>query len=403
MIDHQCPQCGAPAVFKDTDKLFCCDYCRVRSILTSRDYFRYILPDSAPPDKDLIYFPYWRFRGCHFAVSRNSIDHKIVDVSNMATNAQDFPISLGLRTQTQRLKFMSSGINARFLKPDISLRNVLQGMIRRFNSRSKGPQHLNSFIGDNISMIYAPYYIENNILIDAILNRKATRIELFDLEKYSMDQPNWSVGFVPALCPSCGWDLDGRRDSIGFACHNCESMWVHNGRNFQGVSYACIEADENDNVVYLPFYRIDSEVSKIELSTFADLIKTANLPRVNRKEFENQPFYFWTPAFKIRPKELLGFATRLTLSQPVVQEKKAFPKLEPYPVTLSGMEVQGLLKLIIANFKNPSLAGDLGKIGIKAKEFRVVYLPFHARGRELYQYEYKLRLNANVLDYAKYL
>ncbi|MCK7515939.1 MAG: hypothetical protein MZV70_76205 [Desulfobacterales bacterium] len=66
-IEHQCPQCGAPANLEETDRLFACPFCRVKSFLLTRDYFRYVLPAKNPAGKELVYFPYWRFKG-HSAV-----------------------------------------------------------------------------------------------------------------------------------------------------------------------------------------------------------------------------------------------------------------------------------------------------------------------------------------------
>ena len=45
---NQCPQCGAPADLEETDRLFACPFCRVTSLLLTRDYFRYVLPARNP-------------------------------------------------------------------------------------------------------------------------------------------------------------------------------------------------------------------------------------------------------------------------------------------------------------------------------------------------------------------
>ena len=66
LIDHQCPQCGAPATLEETERLFTCPFCRVKSYLVTRDYFRYMLPHAAPAGKSLVFLPYWRFKGSFF-------------------------------------------------------------------------------------------------------------------------------------------------------------------------------------------------------------------------------------------------------------------------------------------------------------------------------------------------
>jgi len=73
LIDYQCPQCGAPAVLDETDRLFLCEYCRVKSYLITKDYFRYTLPSKAPENKKLLYFPYWRFKGMLFSCASDGV------------------------------------------------------------------------------------------------------------------------------------------------------------------------------------------------------------------------------------------------------------------------------------------------------------------------------------------
>ena len=36
-IEQSCPQCGAPANLEETDRLFACPFCRVTSLLLTRD------------------------------------------------------------------------------------------------------------------------------------------------------------------------------------------------------------------------------------------------------------------------------------------------------------------------------------------------------------------------------
>ena len=99
LIEHQCPQCGAPAIMEETDRLFTCEFCRVKSYLVAEDVFRYLLPSQAPESKNLLYFPYWRFKGMLFSCAGSGIAHKFVDVSHQAVLSHLFPNSLGLRSQ----------------------------------------------------------------------------------------------------------------------------------------------------------------------------------------------------------------------------------------------------------------------------------------------------------------
>jgi hypothetical protein len=106
LIEHQCPQCGAPAIMEETDRLFTCEFCRVKSYLVAKDVFRYLFSSQAPQSKNLLYFPYWRFKGMLFSCAGNGVAHKFVDVSHQAVLSPLFPVSLGLRSQALKLKFV---------------------------------------------------------------------------------------------------------------------------------------------------------------------------------------------------------------------------------------------------------------------------------------------------------
>jgi hypothetical protein len=107
LIEHQCPQCGAPAILEETDRLFDCEYCRVKSYLLQKDFFRYMLPNSAPENKDLVFFPYWRFKGTFFSCVESGINHRFMDISHQAVESRYFPISVGLRSQALKLNFVT--------------------------------------------------------------------------------------------------------------------------------------------------------------------------------------------------------------------------------------------------------------------------------------------------------
>ena len=45
-IEHNCPQCGAPVILDETDRLLTCPYCRTRLYLATTGYFQYHLPSA---------------------------------------------------------------------------------------------------------------------------------------------------------------------------------------------------------------------------------------------------------------------------------------------------------------------------------------------------------------------
>jgi hypothetical protein len=148
-----------------------------------------------------------------------------------------------------------------------------------------------------------------------------------------------------------------------------------------------------------------ADVSGIDLSSYSDLVKVANLPKVVRDDWKDMPFYFWAPAFKVRPDDFIHFSRNLTLFQPQEKGMTEFPKAQYYPVTLSLTEAIESLKLGLASLMKPqrSLFPKLQDIKIRPKDFLLVFVPFHERGNELTQPDYKLRISKNLLKYARLL
>jgi len=169
LIDHQCPQCGAPATLEETDRLFACKFCRVTSYLIPNAYFQYVLPSKAPAGQSLIYFPFWRFKGMFFSCSPTGVGHKFMDLSYQAIEAPVFPISLGFRGQALKSRFVTSNLDGRFLSPGVSLHQVMEKFTRRFNDTMPKPILHSAHIGESLSLVYSPYYLDR-IPFDAVLN-----------------------------------------------------------------------------------------------------------------------------------------------------------------------------------------------------------------------------------------
>lgn len=404
-IDHQCPQCGAPVVLEETDHLFSCPYCKVKSFLYAKDFFRFLLPHAAPQGKTLAYVPYWRFKGILFSSLREGIHHRIVDVSHQALLSDAFPVSLGMRSQVLKLRFVAPETEGYFLKPDFPLKDLLQVIEKRFSKDLAQPIYTQSFIGETLSQIYAPFYVDGKIH-DAVLNRPIPTVPSvgFDVMALPGGAPHWQIQFLPAQCPACGWDLEGERDSIALHCVNCSSLWVHEGKGFKELAFGYIP-DGSGPLLYLPFYRIKPEITGIELCSYADLIRVANLPKVVQKGMDERPFYFWSPAFKIRPRDFIRFSMTVTLSQPMENWEPQMPEAEVYPITLPVHEALESLKINLAGFMKPAglLLPTLAGIQIKPENLALVYFPFQIQRDEIFHPFFQLRTTRNVLDYARRL
>jgi hypothetical protein len=372
---------------EETDRLFRCAYCRVKSYLLPGDYFRFALPHAAPEDKHLIYFPYWRFKGMLFSCASSGIRQKFIDSSHQAVASKYFPLSLGFRPQALKLRFLSPEIQGNFVRPGQML-DVMTKMFKdRFGAFLPKPVYHSAHIGESLSLIYAPYY-RNHHLYDGVLNEVISSDLMPDFEERVADagDPDWGVRFLPTLCPNCGWDLEGQRDALVLFCRNCNSAWRAGKERFDRVDFAHM-AETGPDLIYLPFWRIKATISGIELNTYGDLIKVANIPKVAQPGYHNRPFYFWSLAFKIRPQTFLPLATKMTLSPPQQKLSHELPKKDLYPVNLPITEAVETLKIILANFIKPRKAflPELPEIKIEPEDYTLVYVAFREKHHELTQ------------------
>jgi ribosomal protein L37AE/L43A len=405
LIEHQCPQCGAPAILKETDRLFACEFCRVKSYLFQKDFFRYMLPNSAPKNKDLLFFPYWRFKGMIFSCVEDGIKHRFIDFSHQAVESSYFPISVGLRSQALKLNFVTPESKGYFLKPTQPFKNVMNIFNHRYSIALPNPVFHQSHIGETLSLIYSPYYA-NDKIVDAILNKPVSPKlpDDFNATLFQGGCPNGRINFIPTLCPDCGWDLEGRRDALVLNCKNCNSVWRPTANGFKKLKYAILPANQK-NVIYLPFWRIKADVTGITLNSYADLVRIANIPKAIQKKWEDLEFRFWALAFKVRPQVFLRLARNITLAQPQEKLVGRLPDTRLHPVTLPIEEAIESLTLNLAGFMKPQkdLFPILRDITIKPKSYLLVYIPFIEQHHEFVHPEFHLSINKNQLELASNL
>lgn len=403
-IEHQCPQCGAPAILEETDRLFTCDFCRVKSYLVAGDVFRYAMPNKTP-DRELMYFPYWRFKGALYSCVPSGVSCRIVDVSRQGVESRFFPVSIGLRAQTLRLRFATPEIQGQFVQPSVSSGEAIQALAKRFSDDLPQPIFHQEFLGETLSLIYSPFYL-NGKVFDAVLDRAVSAVlpEDFESSLPSSERAHWHVDFVPAICPHCGWDLEGERDSLTLLCRNCNSTWKSSRKGIEPLEFGCLPYGA-DVAAFLPFWRIEADVSGIDLASYADLVKVANLPKVVQESWKTRPFHFWAPAFKVRPQLFLRLARSLTLCQPGEEPVREIPELPTHPVTLPIAEAIESMKVVLAHVMRPpeSMYSKLPGIGTTARKIMLIYIPFRERTTELIQPTYKFAVNKNALEHGLHL
>jgi hypothetical protein len=388
-IELQCPQCGAPVSLEETDRLLICSYCHVRLYLWTRGQFCYCLPALKASSEDLIFIPYWRFKGVAYSVIPFEVRPRIVDATLLAYSQRMLPATLGIRPQALKIRFASREIQGTFIEPEMSRREAAMRIQNQFQELEQGllgrsPFH-REFIGELGSLIFFPVFIRNGKIVDGILGRVMGPKEdlLLDDARPGI-QEHWEINPISTLCPNCGNPLQGGRESLILFCGICHVAWNPSSGRLVAGKFEVFPG-KGDSPVYLPFWRMRVSVRGISLKSYADLARVANLPKMIRPEWEEQEVYFWVPAFRLRPALFLRLSKQMTLFQPTEKTEAVLPDALLQPVAFSEENAVTSLKILLAQLL--SKKGDhfprLHEISIEPVESSLVLIPFISTGREL--------------------
>ncbi|MBN1664165.1 MAG: hypothetical protein JW943_11240 [Deltaproteobacteria bacterium] len=459
-IEHQCPQCGAPVILDEADRLLFCPFCRTRLYLTTPDHFRYHIPIAAINSADLVYIPYWRLKGNGFLVQAREVAPRFIDINSLAVDNKKLPASLGLRPQVMNLKFTSPDMPGRFLQANMSSAGIMKNMDKMIDAASPekimktdmvfteimkniekaGPivtlgrslmadllvaglmsdkdimgdaampesaVFYHTVIGEVISLIYSPGYIEKDILYDAFTRKPILpwREEEMQILLSDAKPPNWQIRFVSTLCPRCGWDLEGEKNAVVMTCRNCDSVWNCPKDTFEPVPFSVMPNTSKDAVMYLPFWRMTPRCEGITLSSYADLIRAANLPKAVQPAYETQPVYFWSPAFKVNPALFIRLARQMTLLQPPVELNESFGGASVHSATLPMTEAVESMMITLACVITDKrrMYPKLANIKATADDVMLVYHPFRITLRELIHLSAPLAIDRQALNLGVHL
>lgn len=350
--------------------------------------------------------PYWRFRGTVFSMQGGAIKNKLIDTSFLSGKQTFMPRSLGFRTQALKMKFATPKMNARFVSLASSFRDVLPKISSSrlfFNAEPRSIFH-QAFIGETVSLVYTPTYVHNNKLFDGILSKSivpmsdSVEAALADCNPHA----NWDVQFASALCPDCGWDLSGARNSIVLFCTHCHTAWHAASGGFEKIDLF-IASSHQDNVIYLPFWKVSVNMEGLALKSYADFAKVVNLPRAIRPEWYKRPFSFWSPAFKTNPTAYLRLCSKVSVMQPDFCHQVTIPKSTICPVTVDAQEAFESVKVTLSNVATPKpgFFPKLPDIQIAGGASMLVLIPFQSRGSGLTQPEMSLGLQKSSLQAFK--
>ena len=400
-IEQGCPQCGAPATLDETDRLLACPFCRTRLYLVPEGHFRYHIPPVAGAEGELLYIPYWRLRGSSFTVTAAEVTHRFVDANTIAADIPGLPLTLGLRPQVLKLRFDSPATEGRFIPAD----RLAEQAIPDLGETPQGVFY-RGFIGEAVSLIHAPMILRGETLYDGVLGRTVSACKIADRERLlaSSPAPPGQVLFIPTLCPHCGWDMEGERDSLVLLCRNCNSAWACPGRTFTRVEFAVMtpQPGTGEIAMHLPFWRMKPRFEGLDLASWADLIRIANLPKAITPASAAAPLYFWSPAFKVNPALYARWSRQMTVFRPMGDEVDCLPQTSLYPVTLPlGEAAEGIVinlaQMIMDKRKHyPKLAG----LSITLEESRLEYHPFVLDRNELLHAALRVAIDRTALAYG---
>jgi len=302
------------------------------------------------------------------------------------------PSSLGVRSQALKLRFISTKMEGKFLNPHVPFETVIQNIGVQFlplnGSLSVGSIIHKTFIGETVSLIYSPIYVEEDMAYDAILRKSLASIPKdFAEDPLSVDQQkDWQIKLVPTLCPHCGWDLLGERDSVALFCKNCNSAWAASQSGLEELNFGIVPSRQ-ENTLYLPFWRMNVHIQGFEIQSYADLIRLAEAAKVTKEEGEGLGLYFWSPAFKVPPQLFLRLTQGMTVSQLREEFERNLSGSSLYPVTLPVREALESIKITIANFaiEKKKILPKLNEIEIHLNESLLIYLPFTSSGSDFIQ------------------
>ena len=352
-----------------------------------------------------MFVPYWRFKGLSYTCAPAGVSHRFLDISALALEGtySGLPVTLGIRSQALPLKQITPKTPGRFLQPAdraLVLDQAQQRSLRMSRSTDNG---FTEHIGETLSLIYAPFYVRNGRLKDAILNRGVgsaadTGTRLADLPDC---RPEKQTLFVPGICPACGWNLEGAADSLILICRNCSTLWKPGKQALSKVHFRCARPKSGTDVM-VPFWRIQARISGLPLSSMADLARLANLPRAILPEWEHQEVFFWAPAFKVRPRIFLSLSSRVTLGRPAPTLDREIRENVHVPVTLPVTEAVQSIRITLAGLARPrtDILPGLIRLQITPVRATLVFLAFEDQVHDYVHQGLKAGINKNALALA---
>ena len=394
-IELDCPQCGAPVDLEEKDHMLSCPYCGVRRFLHFRNHPRLMLP-AACGKRSYSLLPYLRFKGAVYICSASDISNRIVDITRLGVPCDDkLPLSLGMRPQAMKLKPVHPQMDGDFVRFSVRA-DVLLARAGKVPGGNRGIFH-RAFIGETLSVIYLPVYREGDRLHDGVTGE--TLGKGIELEDTVRNPVGFGLSLAAAVCPNCGWGLDGERSSVVLTCGNCSRAWETADGKLRQVRVE-VWGKASERVLWLPFWRVDAVALGSGLETFDDFIRLTRQPAIDSACLSDVPLSFCIPAFKIRPRIFLNLARQMTFAFRMAEPNPEFPAGLLYPVTLPRREAVQCRKLVLAEcaVDRKRIFPLLPTLQFSGTEAVLAYVPFTDAGGELVDRNGHIGISRRALD-----
>jgi hypothetical protein len=343
-------------------------------------------------------------KGQTWSFGADGMRSSIVDMTQRAATCAGMPPSLGVRPQAMKLRFVTPETPGRFARTGVSFEDAVAARWKSIDDLEDEPPLHRILIGETASVIYQPVRFGKG-LEDAILDRPMgpAPADRPDLEPLPSSGSESQIHFLSTVCPNCGSDLGGERDSLVQICSGCRRAWTVG----MGTLVECpcrVVASTFVADIHLPFWRTSAVVEGLELRTFEDLIRHAQLPTLGRSSARrNAAISFWTPAFKLHPEHWARMARTLTLRQPDVCPSAESPNGDIIPVTLAAKGTPDAIRVVIATLAGvkEAILPKIGRIQAREAKSELVYVPFRASAHEISHPEMLVALSRNLLSFGR--
>jgi hypothetical protein len=379
---------------EETDRVIRCDFCRVHHVIVARAHPVLHIPPRL--SGEILYAPYWRFRGAAYTCAARNVRHKLIDSSRAAIESPGLPFSLGLRAQTQPLRFVQPATEGGFLRPQRAGKELFAfaGSAAGLRSRDRA---VSALVGDILSLVYAPVILDGGAVLDGLTGGELESVDDDALRSLPRIPDRDLIRFLPALCPACGWDLRGNRDGLAHFCEGCDRSWIAESGGLAPIESRVHGKDEGADL-YIPVWELEMESEDLPAGWLAEVGELTG-----SRAAEGEPFVFRVPAFKINPKLFLRLSRQAVFLQKQASREGPGGEAPLYPVSLPASEAAEALPVLICHLaRNPDrIASELPDGTQRIRERRLLYLPFRKRGPDYVQLDAGFAVPARALFFAR--